>query len=219
MKLLAALQSDISGYLFLLVFAAIIAIVFYSQKRRRDQLRRVADEMGFTFDPKAEELGSAGCEGLPLLQRAAALSNVLRGYWNGVETIVLDCKVGHGKNASRQTVAAFQLSGRAFPAFELKPETLLQKLGSALGYQDIDFEAYPEFSQNYVLRGTEENAVRRVFSAAVLHFFERERGWWVEGTGDWLAVYRERRRVGPGKIRSFLEEAGNVSRVFAPQSW
>lgn len=219
MRLLAALQSDISGYLFLFVLVAILGIVFYYQKWRRDQLRRVAEEMGFTFDARAEQVGLEGWQGLPLLLRASKVSNALWGQWNGVETILLDCKVGRGKYAYRQTLACFRLAGAAFPAFELKPETLMQKLGSALGYQDIDFEAYPEFSQTYVLRGLEEAALRRLFSAAVLRFFEHERGWWVEGTADWLTVYRERRRVGPGKIRSFAEETWKVSQVFARQDW
>jgi len=39
------------------------------------------------------------------------------------------------------------------PFFELKPENTFHKIGQVFGYQDIDFEAFPNFSKGYLLRG------------------------------------------------------------------
>ena len=38
--------------------------------------------------------------------------------------------------------------------FEMRPENLLNKIGAALGRQDIDFDSNPEFSRRYLLRGS-----------------------------------------------------------------
>ncbi len=220
---LATLQPPKFFYLTILItvaiMVAILVLVWYSQKWRRDRLERLAQEMGFSFDAKGETLGAVGCQGLPLLQRAAVLSNVLRGHYNAVETVLLDCQTGRGKQAVHQTVACFRLA-RGLPAFELRPESVFDKIGAAtLGYQDIDFEANSAFSKSYLLRGADEASIRALFNDTVLRFFEQQKGWWVEAMGDWLGVYRRGRLVSPGKIKSFLEEARGVSQVFARQSW
>ena len=217
--MLAAAQPEWLFYLWVIVSVAFLFLSWYRQKWRRNRLERLAQEMGFSFDPKGETLGAAGCRDLPLLQHAAVLSNVLRGHYNGVETVLLDCQTGWGKQAFHQTVVCFRL-GRDLPAFELRPESVFDKIGAAThGYQDIDFEASPGFSKSYLLRGPHEDSIRALFNAAVLQFFEQQRGWWVEAQGNWLGVYRRRRLVSPGQIKTFLEEARGVSQVFARQSW
>ncbi|MGH9863516.1 MAG: hypothetical protein ACRD35_08845 [Candidatus Acidiferrales bacterium] len=217
--MLAAAQPEPIFYLWVIISVAFLVLVWYRQKWRRDRLERMAQEMGFSFDRKGETLSALGCQGLPLLERAAVLSNALRGHYNGVETVLLDCQTGHAKHAIHQTVVCFRLA-RELPAFELRPESVFDKIGAAtLGYQDIDFEASPGFSKSYLLRGAHEEPVRALFNAAVLQFFEQQRAWWVEALGDWLGVYRRGRLVSPGQIKTFLEEARAVSQVFARQSW
>jgi hypothetical protein len=123
-------------------------------------------------------------------------------------------RTGSGKGATWRTVAIYRLARKRLPVFELRPEHFLDKLGSAFGYKDINFESNPEFSKSYKLQGADEPAVRELFHSGRLTFFEQQKGWSVDGAGEWLAVYRQVTSVSPAKLRTFLEETGRVVAAF-----
>jgi hypothetical protein len=56
--------------------------------------------------------------------------------------------------------------------------------------------------------------VRELFHSGRLTFFEGQKGWSVEGAGEWLAVYKQATAIAPGKVRTFLEETGQVVSAF-----
>jgi LPXTG-motif cell wall-anchored protein len=200
--------------IFIGIFVAVILLTFYLQRRRRKAMENAAREMGFTFQADAAGLGPAAYLNLPLLSRNTALTNVLQGALSCGETVVLDCQIGSGKSAQTQTVACFRLSGKDLPAFEMRPENMLHKIGSLFGYKDIDFDQNEAFSKSYLLRGADESAVRLLFHSGWLSFFEQRKGWSVEGAGEWLAVYRVARTVSPSKLRQFVEDATQVATAF-----
>jgi hypothetical protein len=100
------------------------------------------------------------------------------------------------------------------PTFSLRPETIWHKIGGWFGHQDIDFESHPGFSRLYLLRGRDEEAIRRLFTAEVLAFYEGQSGLSTEGAGNRLVVYRHAKRIAPADTRSFLEEGFGVLGVF-----
>ena len=61
---------------------------------------------------------------------------------------------------------------------------MFHKIGQVLGYQDIDFESHPMFSQRYLVRAYDKEGVRRVFSDHVLSYFEQQQGVSTEGDGE-----------------------------------
>ncbi len=118
-------------------------------------------------------------------------------------------------HVNQATVAAFHAVGETLPEFSLQPENLLHKIGGLLGYQDIDFEENPGFSGRYLLRGPQEDAIRRLFTSEVLDFFDQRPGWCVEAGGDWIVVFRRGRRVGPQDLGEFLKQAFEVCTMVA----
>lgn len=203
------------------VVIVFFAVLHYFERRRSNALSRVASDMGFSFGPDLypvhEELSH-----LRLFQqgRRRETKNVLRGSLHGNKTTLFDYKftVGYGKNSHdyHQTVAAFHSSEDSLPSFELRPEGILAKISSALGfYKDIDFEANPDFSKRYLLRGSDERAVRTLFHPGVLGFFREELGWAAEGGGNWLVIYRPAWLIKPGNLRSFLNTAERIFRLFS----
>ncbi|MCL4524374.1 MAG: hypothetical protein M1451_10785 [Acidobacteria bacterium] len=196
------------------LIVAFLLLTFYLQARRRKAMEDAAREMGFTFQADVAGLGPAAYLNLPLLSRNTALSNVLQGAASCGEAIVLDCQIGSGKSAQTQTVACFRLSGKELPAFEMRPENMLHKIGALFGYKDIDFAENETFSKSYLLRGADESAVRLLFHSGRLSFFEQHKGWAVEGAGEWLAIYKVAWRVSPSKLRQFVEEATQVATTF-----
>lgn len=218
--LLGRWPQTLTDWLVLLAIAVVVfGATYFIERSRREGVKRVAAELGFSFDAKGETLHQesefASLLALSLLERNTGLSNVLRGSLQGMETIILDCRVGSGKQALTQTVACFRLARKSLPQFELRPENILHKIGAAFGYQGIDFEQDPEFSKTYLLRGKDEAAVRGLFHQGLLAFLGKQPRWCVEGGGEWLALYRQAKTVRAGKISRFLEEARQVCTAFA----
>lgn len=207
--------------IFLLAAAVALFFSFRAEKKRREALQRVADELGFTFSPQAPGL-LAGFDGMHLFSQGHGkrLTNVLQGEANGLTVDVFDYAytTGGGKNSHthRQTVVCFHLPDRELPVFSLRPENVLHRIGTWFGYQDINFDDFPVFSKRYLLRGPDEPAIRGVFTPKVLTFYEGLTGVSTEGAGRTLIFYRDNRRVQPEQVRGFLEEGFAMLQVFRP---
>ena len=195
-------------------FAVVLTFILLARGRRRRGLERAAQEMGFAYEPNPSVTGTELLLELPLLKRNTGLSNLMRGSTGMGEVVVLDVRTGGGKQASYRTAALYRLALKRLPVFELRPEHLFDKVGAAFGYKDINFESNPEFSKAYKLQGADEMAVRELFHSGRLMFFEQNKGWSVEGAGEWLAVYRQVTSVAPKKLRTFVEETGRVVAAF-----
>ncbi len=206
----------------LVLMAVVAGVGVVLERRRREALRQAARELGFAFKAECEILSQERMEEIELLQsdRNGERSNLIRGT-AGNEVLIFDYRYVTGSGRSRatheQTVAAFHLPGGSLPAFQLRPENMLHRIGSAFGYQDIDFDSHPDFSQRFLVRGADENAVRSLFSPWVLAFFEglEKKQWcWVEGGGEWLIVYRHEELVEPSELRALLDEASALATAF-----
>ncbi len=226
----------LAGWLFLIGLAAVVAYLgdSYLAKRRRRRWERAALEMGFSFEAEGKSLAQAPFLGLPLLEqtkgwtlgnlRSWRAENVLRGEVGTGEAVVADIRVQITTHRDfdrmsrdrgvTQTVVFLRLAGKQFPTFELLPEGFWHQAGLAFDLRDIDFEAHPSFSESYVLRGQDEGTVRALFHSGLLSFFEQQRGWNVEGAGEWLAVYKKGLTKTPEQIREFVEQAGHVAAAF-----
>lgn len=126
----------------------------------------------------------------------------------GLDTRIFDYRfvTGSGKSTTfhKQTVFYLHSPELALPRFLLKPEHFFHKVGFFLGMKkDINFELYPEFSKQYLLKGDQETEVRNTFSDDVLHFFTIEKNWSLEGVNDSLIFYRKRTRQKPEIIKDF----------------
>jgi hypothetical protein len=186
---------------------------------RRDRVRREAMEalaarMGLRFQASAAGLDAEDYRGLHLftLGRERTYRNVLSGKPDGTEGLILcdyHYTTGDGKSTQthRQTVALLAYPRGGLPRFELRPESVIHRVGAIFGYQDIDFKESPGFSSRYLLRGTDETAVRGLFRTNLREYFETHPGWCVDGRGSWLAAYRHGVLVKPADIPAFIDAA------------
>ena len=92
----------------------------------------------------------------------------------------------------------------------MRPEGMFDKIASVLGFQDIDFESHPTFSKMFVLKSSEEEAIRKYFSPRILEFFETQKGISVEAAHGALFFYRAGRRIKPDEIKDYLGQAYEV---------
>lgn len=217
----------------LLIVAAIVGVVLIAgtgailvhkaEQRRTEQIAQIAYEMGFEFEPDAASNLVSGMGSLPVFNKGHSKKtrNVMHKVVRGSEITLLDYQytVGSGKNRQtiKLTAAVFYCDDAAgLPNFELRPEGFWHKVGSYFGYQDIDFDSHPLFSGRYLLRGSDEAAIRAGFTPEVLDFFEKEPvKWCVEAQSNRLAIYRQG-RTKPQELRQFLADATRVFLKFCP---
>ena len=203
-----------------ILIGGILAFFIFKDRKRTEALGFTAEEMGFAFSPKVDRMFLSAMPEFHLFSRGRSkrVSNLMEGTFGGANALVFDYRftTGGGKNSHtyRQTVICFELQNTLLPSFSLRPEGVLHKIGSRLGYQDIDFENYPEFSASYLLRGSDEEAVRNVFTESILAFYEMSSRLCTEGNGDRMLFYRQSKRVRPEELQMFLEEALEALSLF-----
>lgn len=194
------------------VFALIGGIAWLGwmqEKKRKEAMQAAALALGFTY----AETGETQSWGLPLFERGRSrvARYVLTGETAGNTVTLMDYQytIGSGKNSQthRQTVALFPEAGRGLPAFELGPENFLHRIGQVFGYQDIDFDEDPEFSKAFLLRGEDEAAIRKVFTASVRAACGNFTEWTMQCREGRVAVFQPGRRTDPSEIPSFLANA------------
>jgi len=209
---------------FILLFAGIGALMFVivraAEQQRRDQLQAVAGRMGFAFSAGAD----AG-----LLGRVSDFALCSKGMWRTVDSVMqrrihdIDVTLfdyryttssGKHHRTHSQTVALFETDRLRLPRFALCPQHFFHRIASALGSQDIDFEAHPVFSESYRLQGADEEAIRRLFDEEALLYYTRHPDLHTEGDGRRLIVYRGRSRVEPQQMEAFLEQGLDVLDAF-----
>ena len=140
------------------------------------------------------------------------------GETNGVKAALFDYiyVVGHGKHQQThyQSVAYFEPRNLSVPNFSLRPENVLHKFISALGYQDIDFGNRPVFSSKYLLRGADELAIRNAFNDSLLAYYETNQGACTDGGGNQLFIFRQGYRTPPQEAQSFISWGAHVQSLF-----
>ena len=100
--------------------------------------------------------------------------------------------VSTGKSSATywQTVFFRYSKKLALPHFIMVPEKWYHRIGTYFGMQDIDFVQYPEFSQNYLLRGKDEDYIRHHFDHPdMIRFFNRQGFYSMEGVNYFMIMY------------------------------
>jgi hypothetical protein len=189
-------------------------------EERRRLLQQVAQQMGWAFAAVGSFSMFPRIESYYLFSQGHSknLANVLYGEIDGGRAAVFDYTyvTGHGKHRHThyQTVAYFQPGELNLPFFSLRPEGVLHKVFGAFGYQDIDFAQRPEFSKQYLLRGQDEQGIRRVFSNRLLSFYETNTRFSTDGGVNQLFIYQENVTVTPENVQQFVQWARGLVNLF-----
>jgi hypothetical protein len=197
---------------------------FRKDKKRTDGMRLAAEALGLTFAPKGVKADFNDLASFQLFtqSRAAKFVNVMRGVTDDLKIAVFDYSYSVGSEESLedtwQTVVSFRSTELDVPAFCLRPKNLLHKLASLFGYQVINFDTHPRFSDLYLLRGRDENAVRKLFGDDALSYLERGTSYMIEGSGTQLLFYRATSKVEPEQVRFFVQEVFEIAGLLWPNS-
>ncbi|GIX05418.1 MAG: hypothetical protein KatS3mg114_1287 [Planctomycetaceae bacterium] len=196
----------------LLLVAVIAGLHWHQQQHRRAELQRIAEELGWQFDPvPAPSLFHLLKDLMPFrIGHAQAITNLVQGEIAQVTVMIFDFRyeTGGGKNhrSHKQTMMCFRSRERRFPNLQLCPERFYHAWAEWLGYEDIDFPEHPEFSRRYRLIGEEPEEIRAFFTDEVLEYFEKHLGRNLFAQGRWLVFYREQLLVPTREWEQFLKQ-------------
>lgn len=204
------------------VAAALVALAWWAARfwsRRRQQWEQAAPMLGLTL-----------VDGPPLHERFSQLEYFQRGSqrrtrvllegegWRGRVVLgdhVFTVGSGNSKSQHRHTVCLVSSPRLTLPNFSLRRENvLLDRVAELFGGQDIDFEEDHDFSRAYRLRGSDEAAVRALFSAQLRHFLmlNVDRRVTVEGRSDTLLVHTGK-LLRPEEARVLLHTAQELAQL------
>ena len=200
------------------VFSVVVVIVvlLFARKARKLERERIlglkssATLLGWQFSEEAPLNYLPNLDNFALFRQGhnKQIKNLIYGETNGVKAALFDYIYVTGSGKSRQThyqsVVYFEPRDLNLPFFSLRPENAFHKLIAVFGYQDIDFGNHPTFSSKYLLRGTDEQAIRNVFDDALLSFYETNPGLSTDGGGNQLFIFRQGYRTPPHEAQSFI---------------
>ena len=200
-------------------FAFAGALMYWSyvaNKKRIEGFAQEAEAMGLNFTQQPADSFMAHYGHFKLFNRGRrrGVSNLIEGDSGDVTLRIFDYKftTGSGKQTRHlvQTIASLKSSQLNIPSLTIHPEGFLSRVGSKMGFQDIDFDSHPTFSKMFVLKGDNEEAIRNFLTPAALEYFEAHQGISLEASGDTLFFYNPNRRIKPEEIKDLLARAYEV---------
>jgi len=198
--------------LILVTFVLLIGVpVFFMlrhEKKRTKQLSKISSDLKLSFYPDGKD---SIFESISFgIFDYGSVSNMMHGKVSNAEFAIFDhgYTSGSGDNSStyEQTAIYFNSTNLNLPRFTLSPENLLHKIGSAFGYQDIDFPTHPEFSKRFLLRGVDETKIHALFTNKLLNFLESQQKITIEGGGNQLILYHDNKRIRPEEWQNFIDQ-------------
>ena len=213
------------GIYIVLAIGGSIYISISRQLKRQKELQLMADSLGFSYNDEQTEKVRQLLESSSMLGNEMFF-NVLGGIFNGTYFAIGDFNItvgsGSKKRKQYQTYVVIHSGKLASPNFCLQPECALFRMAEGLlnrltGSVDIDFPTHPDFSDNYFLKGSDEDAVRNFFTPRVLEYFQVHHGLSVEVFNGTLVFFRLGELVKPDDIKALIDNAMEVHQVFLPQ--
>lgn len=127
-----------------------------------------------------------------------------------------DVKMSSGAllTASEQTLTLMLITPRSttLPRFTLEKETLMDRLFDSVSGDDIDFEAFKLFSDQFLLRGEDETAIRHFFTDARIQYIEQFDDLEMESNGRSILIRHQLGTLPIQKLESYLRFGKTFSR-------
>lgn len=197
----------------------IIWLVSYVEKKRTQALQVVAEEAGLEFSARHQDRLLETMQVFSLFNKGHGrkMKNVMTATTEIAGLSIFDYQYttggGQHQHVHTNTVVAMESDSLTLPAFKLRPEGLFDKIGSAIGLQDIDFAENAAFSKMFVLQGDNEPAIRTFFDNEMLEFLTTRKGCYIE-CRDGVFIYLRGGRKKPEQIHEFMQEGYAVYTSF-----
>ena len=104
------------------------------------------------------------------------------------------------------------------PIFVLDKEDLRTTLYNWAGFDDINFTKHSDFSKLFHLSGTDTRAIRKLFTAELIYFFESHPFFHLESNGSSILIKGKDRLSSLQEIKMMLTFALDLSLLLSPKT-
>lgn len=198
----------------------IIWLVVHLEKKRTEAFSAAASNIGLEFSPNQDDQLLQAMQVFSLFNKGHSrkMKNVMKAETDIARLAVFDYQYTTGGGNSSQvhanTIVAMESDSLVLPNFKLRPENFFDKVGAAIGFQDIDFDSHPDFSNSFLLQGEDEKAIRQFFDTQLLDFLSSHKGSYIESAPG-LFIFLSGGRKRPQDLRQFIDEGYAVYNAFA----
>ena len=210
------------GGMILAGFGAIVWGVL-AEKKRRETIAQTVEELGLRLASDLDESDRNFFDVCQLAQQGHSrqVSNVIVADSGALRMVLFDYlyKTSNGKNSTtyKQSVVLVRSPALRMPQFTISPEGFFHRVLEMFGAKDIDFEEDREFSDLFLLQGTQEQEVRSFFNAERRNEFANHANMHLESQADSFLYYRPRHRWNADGIKQAMEQAFEVYRILSAE--
>lgn len=165
----------------ILAFAGFIVFLILMAKRKEKQrsidLEKLSKRLNMTFskDYNHELLTEMKVFDLFNKGHSQVIWNTMEYERDEIRMRYFDYRyrIGAGKNQSTHlfSVVTVKSDSLTVPKFALRKEGFFDRIGAAMGFDDIDFPENEQFSSLYMLKSNDEKNTREFFDRKLLDFF------------------------------------------------
>ena len=177
---------------------------------RQQKLQKLAISHGWPYDPKinwnVQEMGDfLFFDTRPIEFK----KNIILGSYpdHGVDWEISDVTFDEGAllatDVYHTSIQSLKLPFE-MPVFSLEKEAFLDKVLELAGFDDIDFKDFKTFSDKFVLKGPNEDEIRKFFTPELIKFFEEGDIYHLESNGNELLVFKYLRLATPKEILNMV---------------
>ncbi|HBH06456.1 MAG TPA: sulfate transporter [Flavobacteriales bacterium] len=119
--------------------------------------------------------------------------NIVSGLFEGVRIIyseVVYDKSRKNRKPDSKLAALLIMPPTKLPVFTLDREGVFEKVTDLVNRVDIDFEAYPVFSEQFELKGPHEEHIEEFFHPGLIRKIEANPYYHMESNGNAIIIYR-----------------------------
>jgi hypothetical protein len=199
------------------VFVAVVAYAILAEQKRKKLVEEGARALKLDHSPALTGSDKLLFDGFALAQigRARAATSATTADSGDLRIVIFDYQytVGSGKNSSTRSYAVVMAISPQLqlPQFSLVPETFAHRVADFFGFKDIDFEEDAPFSDQFLLKGEQEGAIRSFFTSARRTRLVALGPVQIEATGNCVIVYRSGKQRNADDLRGLLEIGFNVA--------
>ncbi len=206
--------------IFIIIMVFVVRHIKAIESERTEAIRKYARKKKYNFNHQIDAEHCLQNENFQLFDQGHSKSkkNIISFDHEGISIEIFDYKysTGHGKQrrTHQQTLSILSQENQHFPRFFLSPENFFHRIATSLGYQDIDFDSNEGFSKKYLLRGKDEDSIRKFFRSSLLHYLEEEQVFHIESNKNSMIIYHADKLVKVENINEFIDQSKSVYKKF-----
>lgn len=207
---------------FIVIALAGLLLGFVLPARRSKKLEQVARELNFTFSPRAQPFEGTDVRGLSILEDGPStdVENLLERTIGRCRFLICDINSSPQSEITTliTTIAAFRMPEAHLPVFQVGEknaiERVVEQIEHAFGKKLDEFDEDHEFTRNFFVHCAAKGEVRNFLTPAKLTYLrEHAAHFHVEGSPDWLWIYRPGVKADADNLKEFSEITSAIASV------